>query len=76
MYSTDSGYAKTHSLENLTMMTVGSGGGALKTGIHVQAKGDTVTRVGLTIQQAMGVSVGDWGTQSNNTSKTITEIMA
>lgn len=76
MYSTDSGYAKTHSLENLPMMTIGSAGGALKTGIHVQAKGDTVTRVGLTVQQAMGVSVGDWGTQSNNTSKTITEIVA
>ena len=58
------------------MMTIGSAGGALKTGIHVQAKGDTVTRVGLAVQQAMGVSVGDWGTKSNNTSKTITEIVA
>ena len=76
MYSTDTGYAKSHSLENIPIITIGSAGGALKTGIHVQTKGDTVARVGLTVQQAMGVPVGSWGTISNNTSKTITEIMA
>jgi hypothetical protein len=35
-----------------------------------------VARVGLTVQQAMGLSVDRWGTDSNNTNKPITEIMA
>ena len=76
MYSTDTGLAKTHSLENIPMVTIGSAGGAMKTGVHVQSKSDTVTRVGLTVMQAMGVPMGSWGTLSNNTSKTITEVMA
>jgi len=42
----------------------------------VQAKGDAVTRVGLTMQQVMGVSTSSWGTGSMQTSKTISEILA
>jgi hypothetical protein len=75
MTATDLGYAKLHGLENMPMMTFGSGNGRIKTGIHVAALGDPVTRLGLTCQQAMGVPVSTWGTDSNQTSKTITEIM-
>lgn len=74
-YSTDTGYARTHSLDNMPLMTMGGAGGRLKTGLHVSAKGDPVTRVGLTVQQAMGVPAGSWGTKSNMTSKTITEVV-
>jgi hypothetical protein len=76
MYSTDSGYARSHSVENMPMITIGSGGGAMKTGIHVSAPGDGVTRVGLTVMQALGVPIGDWGSESNKTNKTITEVLA
>jgi hypothetical protein len=76
MTATDLGYAKLHGLENMPMMTFGSGGGRIRTGIHVAAQGDPVTRVGLTCQQALGVPVSAWGTDSNQTSHTITEIMA
>ena len=76
MYSTDSGYARSHNVENMPMMTIGGGGGALKTGIHVSAPGDAVTRVGLTVMQALGVPIGSWGVESLTTTKTITEIMA
>jgi len=76
MTATDLGYAKLHGLENMPLMTFGSGNGRIKTGIHVAAQGEPVTRVGLTCQQAMGVAVSTWGTDSNQTSKTITEIMA
>jgi hypothetical protein len=76
MYSTDGGYARTHSTDNIPMMTIGKAGGRLKTGIHVQAAGDTAARVGLTVMQALGVPIGTWGTESNRTSKTITEVMA
>ena len=75
-YSTDHGFAKLHTLENIPMMTAGRAGGRMKTGFHIEAKGDPVTRVGLTIQQAMGVPIGAWGTESNQTSKTITELVA
>ncbi len=75
--STDHGFAKIHTLDNIPMMTVGGAAGRMKTGIHFAAgKGDPVSRVGLTIQQALGVPVSVWGTGSNQTSKTITEVMA
>jgi hypothetical protein len=49
----------------------------MKTGIHFAAsKGDPVTRVSLTVQQAVGVPIDSFGTESNHTSKTITEVMA
>ena len=74
---TDSGYAKNHTTENIPMLTAGGAGGRLKTGIHVAAaKGDPVTRVSLTVQQALGLPVSSFGTESNRTSKTITEVMA
>jgi hypothetical protein len=75
-YSTDSGYAKTHSVENIPMATIGTANGRMKTGIHVQAKADTAARVGLTVMQAVGVPIGSWGLESNKTSRTITEVMA
>jgi hypothetical protein len=48
----------------------------MKTGIHVAGASSTVARVGLTVQQAMGLSIDRWGTDSNSTNKPITEIMA
>jgi hypothetical protein len=75
--ATDHGFAKIHTLDNIPMMSVGGASGRIKTGIHyAAAKGDPVSRVGLTIQQALGVPVSSWGTGSNQTSETITEVMA
>lgn len=74
--ATDTGYAKHHSVENIPMMTAGGANGRIKTGIHVAAAGDPLTRVGLTVQQALGVSTGSWGTLSNQTSKPFAEVMA
>lgn len=73
--STDGGFAKIHSTENIPMLTVGRANGRIKTGVHYQAKGDAVTRVGLTLQQIMGVPTNSWGTQSMQTSKAISEVM-
>ncbi len=74
---TDHGFAKIHTLDNIPMMTAGGANGRLRTGLHFAAgKGDPVSRVGLTVQQALGVPVSSWGTQSNQTSKTITEAMS
>ncbi|HLG89431.1 MAG TPA: DUF1552 domain-containing protein [Alphaproteobacteria bacterium] len=76
MTGTDHGYAKLHSVENIPIITAGSANGRMKTGIHCAALGDTVARVGLTVQQAMGLPVSTWGTESNQTSKPFTEVLA
>jgi len=73
---TDTGYAKVHSLENVPIITAGGAGGRMKTGLHISAKGDPGSRVGLTVQQALGLSLNSWGTDSMQTSKTITEVLA
>lgn len=73
--NTETGYAKIHSLENIPLITIGSGNGKIKTGLHYGAEGDPVTRVGLTLQQAMGLPISTWGTESLMTNKPITEIL-
>jgi hypothetical protein len=76
LWQTDHGDARTHSLTEVPVFTIGSAGGRIKTGIHVPAAGDPVTRVSLTVQQALGVPIRTWGERSNETSKPFTEIMA
>ncbi len=75
LWQTDHEDARTHSIENIPIMTVGGAGGLMTTGIHVSAPGDPCTRVGLTVQQAFGVPIRTWGDRSNETTRTITEVM-
>jgi hypothetical protein len=72
----DTQFARAHTIEGVPMMVAGSGGGRLKTGLHMAGNGEAVTRVGLTLQQAMRVPVNRWGSGSMETSKPITEILA
>jgi hypothetical protein len=76
MSATDTGYAKVHALENIPMVTAGRAGGRLKTGYHVRSPGDPTNRVGLTVMQAMGLPLSSWGSDSMETSKSITEVLA
>ena len=69
-------FAKFHTINNIPMMTAGSASGRIKTGLYIAGEGSPVSRVGLTLQQAMGVSVDKWGTDSMETNKTISEMMA
>ncbi len=68
-------FAKFHTIDNIPMMTAGSAGGRLKTGIYVDGSGTPVSRVGLTLQQVMGVPLDKWGSKSLETSKAIGEII-
>ena len=61
---TDHGEARLHSMKNLPVFTAGSAGGRLKTGLHISAEGDAATRVGFTIQKALGVVTNKWGVES------------
>jgi hypothetical protein len=76
LYVTDHGDAKVHGNENVPVWVAGSAGGRFKTGLHIPAKGETLSRVGLTMQQAFGVSVANFGTEGNATARAFSEIMA
>ena len=69
-------FAKFHTIDNIPMMTAGSAGGKLRTGIYVDGVGTPVSRVGLTLQQVMGVPVDSWGSKSMETNKALSEIVA
>lgn len=72
----DTSVAKTHSMDGIPMMTAGSASGRLRTGLHISGKSDPTTRVGLTVMQAMGVPIEDWGTGSMRTARPVTELLA
>ena len=74
--TTETNYAKLHTIDGVPMWLAGKAGGRVKTGYHVVGGGDPVTRVGFTALRAMGVPIESWGTKSLQTSKLITEIMA
>jgi hypothetical protein len=69
-------FAKFHTIDNIPMMTAGSAGGRMKTGLYVDGQGSPVSRVGLTLQQLMGVSIDTWGTKSLETNKPLGELIA
>jgi hypothetical protein len=72
----DCSIAKAHAVEGIPMMIAGSAGGRIRTGFHLAGRADPASRVGLTLQQAMGLQVERWGVQSMETNRTITELMA
>jgi len=72
---TDHGEARLHSMKSYPIFTAGSGGGRMKTGSHVAAQGDAATRVGFTVQQAMGLASGSWGTETNRVTSPFSEVL-
>lgn len=67
--------ANSHSVTGLPFMIAGRAGGKVKPGTHVSGIGDTSARVGLTMQQAMGLNVARWGMRTNEASQGISEIL-
>lgn len=72
----DCSIAKAHAVEGIPAMVAGNAGGRVRTGYHLAGNADPITRLGLTLQQAMGVQVERWGTLSMETNRTITELLA
>ncbi len=72
----DCSIAKAHAVEGIPTMIAGNAGGAIKTGYHLAGNGDSVARIGRSVQQAMGVQVEKWGHLSMETSRTISELVA
>ena len=75
MAHSDTSYAKTHDVLGIPVMLAGSAGGRIRNGIHVKGNGDPITRIGLTLQQVMGVAVDKWGSGSMATNKTLGDIL-
>ncbi|MBM3515753.1 MAG: DUF1552 domain-containing protein [Alphaproteobacteria bacterium] len=73
--SSETNYARVHTIDGVPVYLAGKAGGRIKTGYHVVGGGDPITRIGLTVQKIMGVQVEKWGTNSLQTSKAIGEIM-
>jgi hypothetical protein len=73
--TTDTSFAKVHSIEGLSAFTAGRAGGKLRTGLHIDGGGSASTRIGYTALKVMGVNVPSWGSQSNSTSKEISEVL-
>lgn len=76
MAHSESSFAKSHDTTRLPVMIAGRGGGRVRTGLHVRGNGDPITRVGLTMQQLVGLPVSQWGTGSMLTSRPVSEIFA
>ena len=72
---TDHGSARQHSLTELPQLSAGFANGRMRCGYHVPAPGDTACRLGLTVQKAVGMPIGAWGTESNTTAKPFTEVL-
>jgi len=73
--TSDTNSAKVHSIDSLPILVAGSGSGKWRSGLHIVGKGDPSSRVGLTIQQALGMPVQSWGLAAMKTSKTINEVL-
>ena len=73
---TDQAFAKIHSLVGLPVFVAGGANGKMKTGYHIDTGGSPVSRVGLTVQKAMGISLETWGKGSMETKQAYTELLA
>jgi len=71
----DVSFAKVHGITGVPMMIAGGASGAIKPGVHVAGATAPTSRVGLTIQQVMGLTVESWGTRSMEARQPISEIL-
>jgi hypothetical protein len=74
--TSETNYARVHTIDGIPTYLAGKAGGRLKAGQHVVGNGDPITRVGFTVMRMMGVPIEKWGTNSLQTNKAITEILA
>lgn len=72
----DCSIAKSHAVEGIPVMVAGNAGGRIRTGFHMAGNADPISRIGLTVQQAMGLQLDRWGVSSMETDRTIPELLA
>lgn len=60
--TSDCNYGRQHTLDDYPILLAGSCNGALKTGAHHRAAGDSTSKLALTLCRAMGLDLGAFGT--------------
>jgi hypothetical protein len=60
----------------LPILVAGGASGRIKTGYHIAGDNSPVSRVGLTLQKALGVAVDSWGADSLQIRSPYTELLA
>ena len=73
---TDQSFAKIHAVDGLPIFVAGGASGRMKAGFHVAGDSSPVSRVGFTIQKAMGVSLDVWGKGSMEIRQPYTDLLA
>jgi len=68
-------YARNHDVAGVPVMIAGRAGGKVKNGVHVRGAGEPISRIGLTMQQVMGLPVEGWGKDIMRTTKPVGEIL-
>jgi len=71
----DVSFAKVHGVVGIPMMIAGRAGGRVRPGLHVAGSASKTSRVGLTIQQVMGLNLERWGTLSMEATRPVAEIL-
>jgi len=74
--TTDVGYARTHTLDEMVVFTAGRAGGKVKSGLHIDLQKKSPTAVGYTALQVMGADLPSWGSLNNKSSEVLHEILA
>lgn len=59
--TTDCDDGELHTFNNYPLMIAGSGCGRIRTGLHVNARGESSGRVVLSLLRAMGLNMASWG---------------
>ncbi|MSO98990.1 MAG: DUF1552 domain-containing protein [Rhodospirillaceae bacterium] len=72
----DTDFAKVHSVTSLPVMFAGRAGGRINAGVHIDGKGESVTRLALTAMQVMKVNADRFGSGSMETKKPVSELFA
>ena len=72
----ETSFAKAHDVTGLPVMTAGRAGGRVATGRHITGSSGPATRIGLSVQQLMGLPVERWGQGAMETDKAVSELFA
>lgn len=72
---TDHSLARIHALDKMAALTAGRAGGRVKTGLHVDLKGTSYSRLAYTSMKVAGLDINTFGDRSNTTSDAIGEIL-
>ena len=74
--TTDCSLGRTHSLDEYPILVAGGGGGAIRTGQHLRARGENSSKVVLALMQAMGVRAGEFGVGAGRVTDAVAGLLA